>query len=333
MKIKFWGVRGSIPTPLTSSDINIKLENAIWKARSLKLNRGPEAEFDSRQKGIIREFLDELPISEKGTIGGNTPCVQIIPSDDTTVILDGGSGIRPLALELMKGNFRQGKGTTHIFFSHTHWDHICGIPFFIPLFIPGNRHQFYSGHGDLEKRLKQQHQPWYFPVPWESLPAEKTFTRLSKEQPIEIGALKVQCYPMFHPGGSYGYRLNDADGSSVIYATDVEFKRSNDNEISGYLDFIKGADALIFDSMYTLTETIAKEDWGHSSAMIGVDLALQAGVRNLIMFHHKPTNDDFTLVEIYEKTKEYQDLFDPGRKRLAIHLAYENLVIDLNSLK
>jgi len=328
MKIKFWGVRGSIPSPITSEEIAHKMSNVIWKARNLELNRAESAEFDPNQKKIIADFLDSLPIEERGTIGGNTPCVQIIPRDEEIIIVDAGSGIRNLGLELMQSDFGKGKGVADIFFSHTHWDHICGLPFFVPIYKKGNLLRFYGGHEQLEERLANQHNPWHFPVPWKVLGASKQFTQIEPGQTITIGGTTVETLELFHPGKCFSYRFTDEKSGSIVYASDAEYKHLQHSKIAKYLDFFHDADILIFDTQYTLTEALAKEDWGHSSAMIGIEMALEAGVKNLVMFHHEPTYDDDKVVTLRQKADQYQNILNGSRAKCNIHIAYEGLVLE-----
>ena len=133
MRIRFWGVRGSIPAPLTSDEIKDKLISVLEGAKDV----------DLENRRAIKEYVCSLPPLVRGTVGGNTPCVSIQLGDEW-LIIDAGSGIRNLGIELMKREFGQGQGTAHILISHTHWDHIQGFPFFRPLFVPGNRIFIYS---------------------------------------------------------------------------------------------------------------------------------------------------------------------------------------------
>ncbi len=328
MKAKFWGVRGSIPSPITTEEISHKLLQVIWKARNLEINRSADAELDDEQIAIIRRFLQSLNISERGTIGGNTPCVQIIPDDGQTIIVDCGSGIRLLGSELMRGDFGNGNGVAHIFLSHTHWDHICGLPFFIPLFIKGNELNFYGGHDHLEERLSNQHNPWHFPVPWQALGSTKKFFRMSPREPVNIGSVEISIHELFHPGKSFGYRFKSKTGGIIVYASDAEYKHLQHSKISEYLEFFREADVLIFDTQYTLTEALAKEDWGHSSAMIGIEMAIEAGVKNLVMFHHEPNYDDEKIVNLCIKADKYQEILNNNRNKCNIHIAYEGMEIN-----
>jgi phosphoribosyl 1,2-cyclic phosphodiesterase len=329
MKVKFWGVRGSIATPLTTEEITEKLISAIWKGRNLELNHSSEAILDEGQLEIIRGFLDNLPIEERGTIGGNTPCIQLIPSNDEYLIIDCGSGLRKFGYELMNGAFGNGQGQAHIFISHTHWDHICGLPFFVPLYIKGNIFNFYSAHDHLEERLRAQHLPWYFPVPWEALSAERNFHRVNADESLIIGSNKIIFHELFHPGKSYSIRIEGEKGEVVVYASDAEYKQLEHSKIEEYLQFFHNADILIFDTQYTLTEALAKEDWGHSSAMIGIEMALEAKVKNLVMFHHEPTYNDAKVVSLREKADQYQQIINANKSTCNIHIAYEGLMLSV----
>lgn len=328
MKVKFWGVRGSVPSPVSSKEIAHKMVNAIWKSRHLDLDRSEGADFGDDQQKIISDFVSNLDIAEGGTIGGNTPCVQIIPPDGEIIIMDCGSGIRVLGSELMQSDFSRGKGSASIFMSHTHWDHICGLPFFIPLYVPGNKLDFYGGHDDLEARLENQHNPWHFPVPWKALGSAKNFTQMTPDEPVRVGSTEITNHELFHPGKSFGYRFANDDGGIIVYASDAEYKHLQHSKISEYLDFFRDADILIFDTQYTLTEALAKEDWGHSSAMIGIEMAMEAGVKNLVMFHHEPTYSDDKVVSLCVKADQYQDILNDSRHKCKIHIAYEGLVME-----
>jgi len=314
--VTFRGVRGSIGTPLSTEQIEEKLAMALERAQ-------PE---DLKDASSRQAFIETLPIEIRGCFGGNTSCVQIEVGGEQ-LIFDAGTGIRALGQDLMTGEFGKGRGQGHIFFTHTHWDHIQGLPFFAPLYIHGNGFTFYSPYDNLKERLEGQQFHEYFPVPFRAYSAKVHFSDLSDKVKCQIGDVKITWMEMCHPGRSFAYRI-EYDGRSVVYATDAEYKSLRKEELQPYVDFFQDADLLIFDSMYTFGEGLEKRDWGHSSTFIGVDLAVDAHVKKIAFFHHEPRYSDFKLIDIFAQTKKYLKPIAPESK-LDMFLAYEGLTVDL----
>lgn len=265
--VKFWGTRGSIPTP------------------------GPRTE----------------------RYGGNTSCVEL-HTESTTAICDAGTGIRELGEEL----FRRGAGsglTLHLFFSHPHWDHIQGFPFFGPAYDPASTLYVYGTakrDQHIHSLLSGQMQSAYFPVDFRDLGAQ-IVAREVQRQPTLIGDLNVSCFEQTHPGGSLGYRF-EHDGRSVVYATDHELDQllpdpklplTEPNALrklpAAVVASTRGADLLIADSQYRDHEYVKKVGWGHPRATTVVDLAVQAGVKQVALFHHDPMHSDEMVDEKVEQ--------------------------------
>jgi phosphoribosyl 1,2-cyclic phosphodiesterase len=316
-KISFHGVRGSIPSPLMPEEVEEKLLRACQKAQ-------PE---DLKDEKSIRDFVSNLPNEIKGTFGGNSSCVSMEVNGER-LIFDAGSGIRMLGQDLMNSEFGRGQGKANIFFSHTHWDHITGIPFFVPFYIKGNQFTINSPLPDIRERLEGQQKPEYFPIPFSIYDSDIDFEVLENRTERKIGDLTVTWKSMYHPGQCYAYRVDCGD-KSVVYATDAEYKKIGSGDLKPYVEFFKDADLLIFDSMYTFSEGLEKEDWGHSSTFIGVDLAVKANVSQIAFFHHEPTYNDFKLADIFKQTKKYLKLIAP-KQELKMLLSYEGLTIDLH---
>lgn len=319
MKIRFWGVRGSLATPLS----NASLKEKITASLSLAVEAGLS------EKKAVSGFYKTLPEHIRMTAGGNTTCVEIM-AGDTCLIMDAGTGIRPLGIELMQ---RAGGNpvTAHILISHTHWDHICGLPFFIPAFVPTNCITVYGSHPDLEKRLRHQQAYEFFPVPLAPAPAIR-FVQLERQEGLstaafEIGPVAVKTIPLNHPGGCYGYRVTQG-GKSVVFATDSEYKDPSTEALKPYVDFFKDADAVIFDAQYSMEENVEKEDWGHSNMFTGIDIALEAGVKKLLFTHHDPENRDRRLWDKLEQAKRYLAV-QGAESGLQIELAVEGPYIDI----
>jgi phosphoribosyl 1,2-cyclic phosphodiesterase len=244
------------------------------------------------------------------------------------LIFDAGSGIRMLGQDLMDSEFGRGQGKANIFISHTHWDHILGIPFFVPFYIKGNQFTFNSPLPDIKERLEGQQKPEYFPIPFSIYDSDIDFEVLENRTERKIGDSTVTWKSMYHPGQCYAYRIDCGD-KSVVYATDAEYKKLRPSDLKSAIEFFKDADLLIFDSMYTFSEGLEKEDWGHSSTFIGVDLATEANVKQIAFFHHEPSYNDFKLADILKQTEKYLKLVAPNQE-LKMLLSYEGLTIDLH---
>jgi phosphoribosyl 1,2-cyclic phosphodiesterase len=238
--------------------------------------------------------------------GGNTPCVEMRVGKER-LIFDAGTGIRLLGERMVAENRQDNTG--HIFFSHSHWDHIQGFPFFTPAFMAGNRFDIYGGltpNGiSIQERLNTQMMDPNFPVPLKIMGAEMHFHNLAVGEVIKIGAVSVISAPLNHPGGATGYRVN-YDGRSAAYVTDTEHRIGELD--ANVLKFIEGVDLFIYDCTYTDDEyassTSSKVGWGHSTWQEGVRLAQAAGVKDLVIFHHDPSHDDLFMDEIARSAKE-----------------------------
>ncbi|MBK35833.1 MAG: hypothetical protein CME26_09930 [Gemmatimonadetes bacterium] len=209
--------------------------------------------------------------------------------------------------------------------SHTHWDHICAFPFFTPVYIPVSSITIYRCHDELEARFRNQNHPYNFPVLFENMAADLTFVQPETDTAIDINGFQVTPHALHHPGDSYAYKL-ERDGKTFVYATDVSYNDLTPEAMGEFVDFYRGADALVFDPHFDdLIESFEKSDWGHSSSFIGVDIALNAKVRRLILFHHDHLSDDSRLID---STHNYLNhVAHP--ETCQVILGCEGLVLDL----
>lgn len=275
--IKFWGVRGSIPTP------------------------GP---------GTLR-------------YGGNTSCVEVRSGSDV-IILDAGTGLRKLGQSLLDEFKRQPLNLT-LLLSHTHWDHIQGLPFFAPIYESRCRLRILGCEGarkGLMAALTGQMESTYFPVPFSKLPSNIEIEEL-RDFNFAIGPVLVRAHRANHPGVTVGYRLFSPDGV-VVFFPDTEPRHGvEDREM---IEFIKDADVLVLDSQYDRAEYKSHTGWGHGCVDDSVALAMKSGVKKLVLFHHDPDHDDRKLDEFVKYARR---LVVKAKGKLKVEAAREGMVIQL----
>jgi phosphoribosyl 1,2-cyclic phosphodiesterase len=263
------------------------------------------------------------PGPKTARIGGNTSCLEVRVGREL-VILDGGTGLRLLGEKLLG----EMPIRASMFFSHVHWDHIQGFPFFAPAFVKGNSFVLYGGKNvtqTLEETLAGQMNFPTFPVTLNDMGAQMTFRDLAEGEEVRVGDdVVVTSAQLKHPGGVLAYRL-EHQGRSIVYATDNEHGAEPDPKL---LALAKNADVLIYDAQYTPEEYAgangagSKVGWGHSTMMEGARVAEIAGVRKLILFHHDPNQDD---AAVDQKTERARAAFG------ATEAAYEGLTVDVGS--
>ncbi len=325
MLLKFWGTRGSIPAPIRPDEVENKILAALKLAgeQSIDLN-----DSDARHK-----FVSDLSLAGS-TVGGNTTCITL-EFDDTLIIFDAGSGIRELGYRLMdrkdewakKWRFYQGKGHAYMFFTHTHWDHIQGLPFFNPIHVPGNVFDVYHVHEHVPQSLARQMEAAFFPLQFGQIGATLNFHLLPEGERIKLEGAVIANTELKHPGRAFAFRV-EVDNAVAIVATDAEYQSLDNVDTLKYRNFYTNADVLIFDAMFSVRESFVKEDWGHSSALIGADMASEANVKRLLLFHHDPTSTDLEIEQILRETEEYlerQGIF------LEVIVAREGLEIELSN--
>lgn len=325
MLLKFWGTRGSIPAPIRPEQVEQKLVSALLAAG--------EHGVDLTDRAQVLRFVTGLTVNGS-TVGGNTTCITI-EIDDKLFIFDAGSGMRELGNYLMSAvddrvkrwGFHRGKGHAYLFFTHTHWDHIQGFPFFNPIHVPGNVFDIYHVHEHVPDSLARQMTSNFFPLQFEQINATLNFHQLQADERIKVGDAIVTNTELKHPGSAFAYRI-EADNAIAIIATDAEYQSLDNTDTLKYRNFYANADALVFDAMFSVRESFVKEDWGHSSALIGADMASEANVKRLLLFHHDPSSTDAEIEQILRQTEEY---LERQGKFLEVIIAIEGLELDLRN--
>lgn len=272
------------------------------------------------------------PGPQTARYGGNTSCVAVAGGKDELVILDAGSGIRPLGRELHKNG--NGGMSADILVSHTHWDHIQGLPFFQPLNVKGNSVRIYGSAQEgvgLESILDRQMDPMVFPIPLRALAAELTVTEIAAGA-FDIDGFTVKTFRLRHPGTTLGYKLVPVRGGrTMAYLTDNELGTGGNYNVPAdwrrqLVEFLGGVHTLIHDGMYSDELMELRAGWGHSTPRQAVDLAAECGAERLILFHHEPEHDDDTIDRLLVKTRTDAKPLAP---RLTIEAASEGMELNL----
>jgi phosphoribosyl 1,2-cyclic phosphodiesterase len=261
------------------------------------------------------------PGPQTAAVGGNTSCVELRFGDEV-IVLDAGTGLRALGERLLAA----GRPVSlSVLFSHVHWDHIQGFPFFPALFRSSTELALYGqpDEGSLESALRAQMTWPNFPVQLDAVPARMRYGAFELERPFAVGSAIVQAARLNHPNGVIAYRV-EHDGRAVVYATDTE--HYGDRVDKNLVKLAEGADVLIYDAQYTPEEYAgviggSRQGWGHSTWVEGVRVARAAGASQLVLFHHDPSHDDAAVGAIERAAQTVLPGTVAAREGLEIHLA------------
>jgi phosphoribosyl 1,2-cyclic phosphodiesterase len=259
--------------------------------------------------------------------GGNTVCVDVRLSDGTAIVLDAGTGIRELGRQLLAEGY---KAPIHALITHAHWDHIIGLPFFGPIFRKDTRLVLYPLATLAQERLRHDSilfDEIHFPVRARDIPAQVDLVD-AREERWRIGSAEVSRVQLNHPGGAQGFRIDDADGSSLCYLTDNELRPPGVpvTSLEALSDFARGSGLLVHDAQYVESDMPAKHGWGHSVISDVLELAGRAEAGTVALFHHEPERDDDALDRIGAGAAAW--LHDRRAETRAI-VAREGLTLDV----
>ncbi len=315
MKVRFWGVRGSIPTPIHPDGIRRKIASVVQRVRAEDL-----VSAASRER-----FLAGLPEWLFGTYGGNSTCIETRLSDNSCILFDAGSGIREFAASLQREI--EPVREFHIFITHFHYDHLQGFPFFGPAYAPGHKITFYSPVRGFESVIRDHMKPPYFPVTMaDTMESDMTFVELAEDQDVHIGVGAVAWRRHKHPGGAFAYRVTEG-GRSYIFSSDTELQERDFRKDEANRRFYGDVDLIILDTQYTLGEAIEKYDWGHSSFSLAVDFVTAWGIPKLYMYHHDPSYSDHSIFRNLQSARWYARSL--GNDELEVYVSEEGLEVEL----
>ena len=313
MRVRLWGVRGSLATPMSNAQLR-------EKARALLAEANPE---DLASPATIEAYLDRS--SHSWTYGGNTSCVEVMIGNQL-VILDAGTGLRALSSQL-QADGRAAKAEVHLCFTHFHWDHICGFPFFAPIYMPGREIRVWSGRSDALELLSSQMSGAHFPVKWPHLPSKITAQQVHEDSPCTIDGTTIKVLPLIHPDKAYGYRIEHG-GRSVCYLTDTEVSKAPHRLAESYASFVAGADVVIVDAMYGFLDYHDHINFGHSTIFNFIDFFREADIGELVIFHHDPLASDPAVTRLRNDANRYKELIAPNA-RWTLSAGYEGKEWDL----
>jgi phosphoribosyl 1,2-cyclic phosphodiesterase len=264
--------------------------------------------------------------------GGNTPCIELRTATDWLVVLDAGTGIRELGRKLIDSS--DGAPIRgDVFLTHAHWDHIQGIPFFAPIFAKGNQFTIWGSRslaGRVDQVVRDQMSPVVFPVSFDQVDATIQFSEVGSEL-YRGNGYQMRAFPVRHPGGALGYRFFGPDDTrgGLVYISDNELGAGGEYDTPSdwreqLVEFVRGADVLVHDSMYTKDEYGLHHGWGHSTYEDAVELALEGGVETLVLYHHRPERTD---AEVDDHLAACRAAVDSRGGRLNVLAAAEGMTL------
>lgn len=323
MRVKLWGVRGSLPAPTTPERMREQMKNLLKQyeqIRKANVNISPEA------------FLEAMPPYRAGGYGGHTSCAEITQGS-SRLIIDAGSGIRGFSDMILATEPKLQE--YNIYFTHFHWDHLIGLPFFTPLYTPGTVINFYAAHDDMIDSLKALFRRPNFPVPFSVIEKQMRFHKVEPRKAFNVGEIIVTPYQLDHPDPCWGARV-EAGGRSLAWAVDSECTRTSREELGEDYKLYNKADLMVFDAQYSFDEAMEKMNWGHSSGPIGIDLAIREQVKQAIFVHHDPGAGDEQIHEAEVQTTHYYEELVRARKKAGLehpglnwHFGQEGEVFEL----
>jgi len=287
MQIKFWGTRGSLPQPFTGDHLHTVFR--FW------LKKCQEKNIDSVEKCLNHIRCKGTP----KTYAGHTTCIEITHQDHL-FFFDLGSGLQAAGSQFLESP----RGEYHFLLSHMHWDHLIGMPYFLPLYESGTRMFIYHVHEHAPEYVKIKFNGINFPIKWADLSTKIEFVPLVLYKPFVMKDLAITPFLLDHPGQCYGYHF-ETKNKKMSIGFDGEYRRHSRLALGKDLAYYQNLDLLVFDGQYDPEQLECRAEWGHSTPEKGVDLALRENIRKVVFTHHDPWSTDLKIENMLRDAKLY----------------------------
>lgn len=322
MEISLYGVRGSLPDNETPDDNILFIKGLLNK-------------FKKDKNQNIDSFLRNYPRLILGGLGTGTTSIYVKDENSgEDLIIDGGSGIRRLGLEMSKTT-RFKNAPINIFMTHFHWDHLIGLPFFTPLYQSEATINFYCVQGFSEEALHTVFKKPFFPVPFRALKSKINFHQLKPRVVNKINGFNITPYQLQHPDPCWGYKI-EKNGKVYSHCVDNEGQKMSRKELGEDLPIYQGVDLCYYDAQYSIDEFFDRPNWGHSTAQIGLEIAMREGVKHMLFAHHDPASTPNQIIEMaselekfYFKKLQQSDEKNLGLNEVKWEYAQEGTVLKL----
>lgn len=316
MQVKFWGVRGSLPHSLSS---------AAWVGHIEKVMKDFLSKGHS-QVSDVEGYLRGRSVLEIGGFGTATTCVQVSDGGQS-LIIDGGSGIKSISDELVKLPSAQQQKVFHIILTHFHFDHIMGLPFFLPHFFKGSEIHYYAPHEETDYVIKSFFQKPMFPVTFSELSADIYFHHLTPHEKNNVNGFEVTPYKTDHPDLCFGYKV-EKNGRSYSHAVDNEAVRLTAEELGADAGLYRNTDLLYFDAQYDEEMMGSRKGWGHGTSHRAFEICARFGIKQILLAHHDPS---FSIEDSLGQKKKTELIYQKNYAELDLNwdYAYEGLSVEV----